>query len=196
MRLFRRGRRPEEQYRRYQTAREAVTHGVLPPDHASIQAARAEMLETMGPAFDPTTSAWGRLAEIDAGFYELVTSTIDPAQEDPANLDAFAEQVLAIVGLGISDVTGEVIVHAANNFVETVALEEARRLESEGYERQRAQDIATEEAKALALRYFAFARLGRAPLRSGLLSRGRWRIGSRSAGSHRCSGVPGAAWFD
>lgn len=158
MRFFRRGPSPEEQYKRYQTAREAVVYGVLTIDDPHIQAARAEMLERMGPAFDPTVPAWDRLQFIDPGFRELVTRTITPANEDPRDLDAFAEQILAIVGLHIENVTGAVITDAANNFVETAAFRRSRALRAQGLPEEIAASRGAADARDLALRYFAFAR--------------------------------------
>jgi hypothetical protein len=158
MRFFRRGPSPEEQYKRYQTATEAVAYGILTVDDPQIQAARSEMLERMGPAFDPTVPAWDRLQFIDPGFREFVTRTITPANEDPRDLDDFAEQILAIVGLHVENVTGAVIADAANNFVETTAIRRSKALRAQGVSKEIADSEGAADARDLALRYFAFAR--------------------------------------
>ena len=155
MRFLRRRTSPEEQYLRYKTAREAVFYGALDVDDPSIQLARTEMLERMGPAYDPTVSAWARLAYADQGFVEFATRTITPDQEEPRDLDNIAEQILGIEALGIADITGQVWANAANNFTEAAAFDRKKDLLDRGFALETATDRANEDARALALRYFS-----------------------------------------
>lgn len=158
MRFFKRSSR-EESYKRYRVAREAIELGVFRPEDPQMVAAKAELTRDLGPAFDPTIGAWERLDLIDdLGFREFVTSSIDPSKEDKENLDAFAEQMLAIVGLGIEDVTGGVILESANNFNEAVAFRLSRRLQQDGILPEVADATASRFAHDTTIRYFAFAR--------------------------------------
>ena len=155
VRFFRKQPTHEQQYVRYRTAREAIAYEAMEVDDPSMKAARAEMLRTMGPAFDPTVRSWARLDLIDAKLREYMTRSIDPTLEDPRDLDAYAEQILAIVALDIEVVTPEILLDLGRNFVVTIASRRARELVQAGHDTKEADEIAFEDAVAVAKRYLA-----------------------------------------
>lgn len=158
MRLFRRGRSREEQYRRYKVAREAVWHGALSPLDPSIVAARAEMLNSLGPAFDPTMPGWYRLGDIDPGLVAFMAGSVDAAVEDHRDLEVYAEQILAIVALEIDPVTPDVLLEVGRNFVAEAAAHHAADLVASGVPESVAHKQGFDEALVVARRLLASTR--------------------------------------
>lgn len=160
VRFFKKRISVEEQYTRYHTAREAVSLGVLKPGSAQLDAAKEEMLQTLGPAFDPTVRGWLRLPLIDPGLRDFMTRAIDPALEDARDLDAYAEQILAIVALEIDPVTGDVVLEVGRSLFAELGFYREQELVARGQNPEVASEAAYEQALAVTRRYLASTQVG------------------------------------
>jgi hypothetical protein len=155
VRLFKKRTSAEEQYKRYHLAREAVTLGILEPGSAQLETAKAEMLRTMGPAFDPTVRGWLRLPLISPALREFMTCAIDPASEDADDLDAYAEQILGIEAMHIYPVNVDVLVEVLRNLAEVLARYRQRELVEGGMNQEAAREIAFNQGFLTAKRFMS-----------------------------------------
>ena len=158
VRLLWKRRSPEEQYKRYRLARQAVALGVLSLGSPQAEAAKKECLAALGPAFDPTLSAWPRLNYIDAGLVAFMAGAVDVDAEDPRDLEIYAEQILAIVALDIDTVTPEVLLEVGRNFVAEASRHHAGDLRDAGVPEDVAHTRGFDDALVVARRLLASPR--------------------------------------
>lgn len=145
-------RRKAGVYNRYLDLRLAVVQGDASVGRPEFERQADEVVAALGAAYNPRLSAWTRLDRIDPALRAFVTSGIDPANEDPMDLDLFAEAILRVDLGGFRGITPPEWFEAAKGFVGDAA---QYRTMAPPAGRGVTADAAFEEATSVGKRYFS-----------------------------------------
>lgn len=140
-----------ELYNRYMDLRQAVVSKDPSVSTEDFTRRADASVANLGPLFDPRVSAWKRLDLIEPKLRAFVTSGIDAAVEDPADLEIFAEGILFIELGGFRGITPPEWFQAAKDFVGNAA---AYRTLPPPAGKGMNDDTAFAEATAVGRRYF------------------------------------------
>jgi hypothetical protein len=112
-----------------------------------------------GPQFDPRLSAWSRLGSLEPNLHAFVTQDIDPSVEEPLDLEAFADGILAVSLAQTRVITrkGWEEIAATTCFQAAVAWRMGRGLAQNAEAVSRTGDQAEQEADVVTRRLFRFA---------------------------------------